>query len=187
MLKIMQKWAKMPKISQKKQTNLKNSVKKQKIAQLWKISTHGPAAAATFFHLWSASPSFASLAAYLIYLSQIQELARNCMDQIDQSLPCFQSCAKHSLSGTATERIPHCLTVQWPYQAPLYLVFYLPLLWDIRLISKTIVWIYQITRYSGAVHQRVYDLINLSTSILSLLWITVKQLSLKYWHIYIYI
>ena len=41
------------KISQKmQQKNLENTWKKQKLAQLWKISTRGAAAAATFFHLY---------------------------------------------------------------------------------------------------------------------------------------
>ena len=49
--------------------------------------------------------------------------------RIDQTLPCFHVCVEHwpSLSWTATERIPHCLAVQWPVLALIYLVLYLAL------------------------------------------------------------
>ena len=47
------KLAKMPKIAHKKRQNpLMKRMKKLKLAQLWKISTNGVAAAAIFFHLW---------------------------------------------------------------------------------------------------------------------------------------
>ena len=52
MLKIIQKWSKMPKIAQKMQQQKWNRVKnKQNLAQLWKFSTRGAATTAIFFHL----------------------------------------------------------------------------------------------------------------------------------------
>ena len=51
MLKIMQKKQKCQKLHKKGKHLLKTPWTKQKLSQLWKISTLGAAAAATFFHL----------------------------------------------------------------------------------------------------------------------------------------